>query len=57
MPMSRVFILVSVICFLLAFVGTGFNLNSGHLYGHLGWNDMIGVRDRRSDARPCCQGL
>jgi hypothetical protein len=43
MTMNRVFVLIAVICFLLAFIGTGFNLNGGHPYGHMSWNDLIAL--------------
>jgi len=43
MAMSRVFILIAVICFLLAFIGSGLALNGGHPYGHMSWSDLIAL--------------
>ena len=41
--MGRIFIFISVICFLLAFVGAGFGVNGGHVAGSMGWNDMVAL--------------
>jgi len=43
MTMGRVFILIAVICFLLAFIGAGFGLNGGHVHGNMSWGDLIAL--------------
>lgn len=43
MPMSRVFMLIAVILFILAFVGEGAGLNGGRIYGQMNWSSLIAL--------------
>jgi len=41
--MSRAFILVAIICFLLAFLGASLGWNGGKIAGPLSWNDLVAL--------------
>jgi len=43
MTMNRVFVLIAVICFLLAFIGSAVSLNGGHPYGSMSWADLVAL--------------